>query len=253
MWPGQHAPTPAHYFVRLLADRGILRRCYSQNIDSLERTAGVPAERIVAAHGNFDGAHAWVERAPGQVERGAKVPIDELKQAVIDGAEALLQLNTKYGGLVKVRACTAGATAPQRTRPTVLIAHKCAFRLPTSARFVRSHHISFLRRSPSPLYPIQSGAPCAALGCPLRLLALPPGLVLLTQASPPRPPPGHLPPPPPPPPTHAPWPPRRRVSSRPPRAALRPSVPALPAGHHFLRRAAPLALCRTGPRRLRVL
>ena len=31
-------------------------RVFTQNIDSLERKAGVPAERVVAAHGNFDGA-----------------------------------------------------------------------------------------------------------------------------------------------------------------------------------------------------
>lgn len=40
--------------MRLLHERGLLRRCYTQNIDSLEREAGLPANKIVAAHGNFD-------------------------------------------------------------------------------------------------------------------------------------------------------------------------------------------------------
>merc|ERR1712019_293645 len=32
MWPGNFQPTPTHYFIRLLHDKGILLRCYSQNI-----------------------------------------------------------------------------------------------------------------------------------------------------------------------------------------------------------------------------
>jgi NAD-dependent SIR2 family protein deacetylase len=47
-------PTPAHYFMRLLHEKGLLLRVFTQNIDSLEKQAGLPAEAIVAAHGNFD-------------------------------------------------------------------------------------------------------------------------------------------------------------------------------------------------------
>merc|ERR1719321_1828844 len=57
MWPGNFDPTPTHFFIKLLSDRGILLRCYSQNIDSLECQAGLPQHRLVAAHGNFDAAH----------------------------------------------------------------------------------------------------------------------------------------------------------------------------------------------------
>ena len=46
-----------HYFIRLLHDKGMLLRCFTQNIDSLEAAAGLPRQKIVAAHGNFDGAH----------------------------------------------------------------------------------------------------------------------------------------------------------------------------------------------------
>ncbi len=55
LFPGTFLPTAAHYFMRLLADKGLLLRCYTQNIDALELQAGVPAERVVAAHGSFDG------------------------------------------------------------------------------------------------------------------------------------------------------------------------------------------------------
>ena len=56
LWPDNYAPTPAHHFVALLHEKGVLRRCFTQNIDSLEAAAGLPADMVVAAHGNFDGA-----------------------------------------------------------------------------------------------------------------------------------------------------------------------------------------------------
>jgi NAD-dependent SIR2 family protein deacetylase len=36
LFPGQYKPTPTHLFIRLLHDKGLLRRCFTQNIDSLE-------------------------------------------------------------------------------------------------------------------------------------------------------------------------------------------------------------------------
>lgn len=37
MYPGNFRPNVIHYFLRLLHDRGLLRRLYTQNIDGLER------------------------------------------------------------------------------------------------------------------------------------------------------------------------------------------------------------------------
>ncbi|KAG9475687.1 hypothetical protein GDO78_003866 [Eleutherodactylus coqui] len=51
--PGRHHPNSAHYFLRLLHDKGVLLRVYTQNIDGLERAAGIPAEKLVEAHGSF--------------------------------------------------------------------------------------------------------------------------------------------------------------------------------------------------------
>ncbi|XP_071974155.1 NAD-dependent protein deacetylase sirtuin-3, mitochondrial [Engystomops pustulosus] len=51
--PGRHHPNSAHYFLRLLHDKGLLLRLYTQNIDGLERAAGIPAEKLVEAHGSF--------------------------------------------------------------------------------------------------------------------------------------------------------------------------------------------------------
>ena len=35
---GRHRPNNAHYFIRLLQDKGLLLRVYTQNIDGLERS-----------------------------------------------------------------------------------------------------------------------------------------------------------------------------------------------------------------------
>ena len=56
LYPGNFKPTPTHNFIKLLHDKGLLLRCYTQNIDSLERMAGLPADKVIAAHGNFDTA-----------------------------------------------------------------------------------------------------------------------------------------------------------------------------------------------------
>lgn len=51
--PGRFRPTITHSFIKLLADKGLLSVCFTQNIDTLERRAGVPANRIIEAHGSF--------------------------------------------------------------------------------------------------------------------------------------------------------------------------------------------------------
>ena len=53
LYPGTYKPTLTHTFMRLLQDKGILLRCFTQNIDTLERMAGVTEDNIVEAHGSF--------------------------------------------------------------------------------------------------------------------------------------------------------------------------------------------------------
>ncbi|KAG7482923.1 NAD-dependent protein deacetylase sirtuin-3, mitochondrial [Solea senegalensis] len=53
LYPGNYRPNLAHYFVRLLHQKGQLLRMYTQNIDGLERLAGIPPEMLVEAHGTF--------------------------------------------------------------------------------------------------------------------------------------------------------------------------------------------------------
>ncbi|KAJ5297371.1 hypothetical protein N7508_007620 [Penicillium antarcticum] len=53
LYPGRFRPTIAHSFIKLLYDKGILLKHFSQNIDCLERQAGVPGDVIIEAHGSF--------------------------------------------------------------------------------------------------------------------------------------------------------------------------------------------------------
>ncbi|XP_044523340.1 NAD-dependent protein deacetylase sirtuin-2 [Gracilinanus agilis] len=57
LYPGQFKPTVCHYFIRLLKEKGLLLRCYTQNIDTLERVAGLQPQDLVEAHGTFYTSH----------------------------------------------------------------------------------------------------------------------------------------------------------------------------------------------------
>lgn len=57
LYPGSFKPTICHYFIKLLNNKGMLLRHYTQNIDTLERVAEVPDEKLVEAHGTFNQGH----------------------------------------------------------------------------------------------------------------------------------------------------------------------------------------------------
>lgn len=53
LYPGNYRPTITHSFINLLHQKGLLLKLFTQNIDCLEREAGVPGDKIVEAHGSF--------------------------------------------------------------------------------------------------------------------------------------------------------------------------------------------------------
>lgn len=57
LYPGTFKPTPSHYFIKILQQKGLLLRHYSQNIDTLERIAEIDDEKLVEAHGTFFSNH----------------------------------------------------------------------------------------------------------------------------------------------------------------------------------------------------
>lgn len=51
IYPGQFEPSPSHKFIKLLESHGRLLRNYTQNIDTLEHTAGI--KNVITCHGSF--------------------------------------------------------------------------------------------------------------------------------------------------------------------------------------------------------
>ncbi|KAF1743723.1 hypothetical protein MXB_5427, partial [Myxobolus squamalis] len=49
----QATPTLSHYFLKLLAEKKILLRLYTQNIDGMEREVGIDPKYIIEAHGSL--------------------------------------------------------------------------------------------------------------------------------------------------------------------------------------------------------
>lgn len=74
VFSGVYRPTLAHCFLRLLYDKGILLRVYSQNIDGLERATGIPDSFLVEAHGSF--------RTASCIDCGTEYPIHRWRQDV---------------------------------------------------------------------------------------------------------------------------------------------------------------------------
>lgn len=56
-FPGvNYLPNKGHYFLTLLQEKGKLSKYYTQNIDGLERFAGLEKEKVIEAHGTFSEA-----------------------------------------------------------------------------------------------------------------------------------------------------------------------------------------------------
>lgn len=72
LFPGKFAPTKFHYLVRILQEKNLLQRVYTQNIDILDRLAGVGDDFIVEAHGSFATSRC--------IDCKKEVSIEKLKQ-----------------------------------------------------------------------------------------------------------------------------------------------------------------------------
>jgi NAD-dependent SIR2 family protein deacetylase len=94
---------PAHHFLRLLHEKGVLHTVFSQNIDGLEQIAGLPAEKVVNAHGSFDGAHC--------IDCKQACSIYAVQAAVYDDE---VPTCSSCGGLVKPDITFFGEALPAR-------------------------------------------------------------------------------------------------------------------------------------------
>ncbi|KZT73749.1 NAD-dependent deacetylase sirtuin-2 [Daedalea quercina L-15889] len=100
--PGRFRPTPTHSFIRLLHDHKHLHTCFTQNIDTLERRAGVPGEKIVEAHGSFANQHC--------IKCGTEYDHEKMRHALKTGEIARCP---ECEGLVKPDIVFFGESLPQ--------------------------------------------------------------------------------------------------------------------------------------------
>ena len=89
LYPGRYRPTITHSFISLLHKKGLLLRLFTQNIDCLEREAGVPDDKIVEAHGSFATQRCIECRTPypdqEMKEHVKKMEVPRCKQSECNG------------------------------------------------------------------------------------------------------------------------------------------------------------------------
>nr|XP_045594599.1 NAD-dependent protein deacetylase sirtuin-3-like isoform X1 [Procambarus clarkii] len=93
LYPGvNYKPNIVHHFLRLLYEEEKLQMVYTQNIDGLERLAGIPDAKLMEAHGTFASASCTL--------CGKMHSADKVKKAIIEGDIPMCEA-TKCKGKVK--------------------------------------------------------------------------------------------------------------------------------------------------------
>ncbi|KAJ7705405.1 DHS-like NAD/FAD-binding domain-containing protein [Mycena rosella] len=103
LYGGTYRPTLTHSFLRLLDKKRVLNACWSQNVDGLERLAGVPSFRLIEAHGTLDSQHCTICHA--------KFDDRKMKAAVISGDIPVCE-KRGCGGFVKPDVVMFGEKLP---------------------------------------------------------------------------------------------------------------------------------------------
>ncbi|KAF1828715.1 NAD-dependent deacetylase sirtuin-2 [Decorospora gaudefroyi] len=104
IYPGRHRPTITHSFVNLLHRKGLLLKLFTQNIDCLEREAGVPGDKMIEAHGSFA-----TQRC---VECKQPYPAERMHEAIRE-KHVPRCLDTACNGLVKPDIVFFGEQLPE--------------------------------------------------------------------------------------------------------------------------------------------
>ena len=102
----QFQPTPAHHFIRLLNDKGILLRHYTQNVDELEFAAGLDKEKNVQAHGTIQTSTC--------LSCNKTYDLDWVKEQVLTAPLGVPKCPSPCGGLIKPDVVLFGDALPDR-------------------------------------------------------------------------------------------------------------------------------------------
>lgn len=100
---GDFKPTSCHYFIKLLHRKGLLLRHYTQNVDCLERLAGLPDEKLVEAHGSIHTSHC--------IECGKLYSMEWTKEYVLNDQ---IPMCLDCSGLVKPSMVFLGENLPSK-------------------------------------------------------------------------------------------------------------------------------------------
>jgi len=103
LYPDNFVPTPSHFFIKLLQEKGLLLRHYTQNVDTLERVAGVRDEKLVEAHGTFHTARC--------IKCGKEYSQDWMKEKVFSDE---IPYCTECSALVKPDIVFFGEDLPEK-------------------------------------------------------------------------------------------------------------------------------------------
>lgn len=91
IFPGQFEPSISHYFIKMLEKQNKLLRNYTQNIDDLERSAGI--NRLVQCHGSFASATC--------LNCHAKYDMQDVKEDVLAQCVAMCKSCHHPSGVIK--------------------------------------------------------------------------------------------------------------------------------------------------------
>ncbi|KAI0822344.1 DHS-like NAD/FAD-binding domain-containing protein [Trametes gibbosa] len=97
LYPGRYRPTPTHSFTKLLSDGGSLHTCFTENIDALERQAGIPVNDLVEAYGSFASQRCMdcLKEFDGQKMREA---VEKGEAARCESCDGLIQPGVAFHG-----------------------------------------------------------------------------------------------------------------------------------------------------------
>lgn len=106
IYPGKHKPSPTHYFIKELAERGKLLRNYTQNIDTLEMVAGIDASKVVNCHGSFATASCMMCKQ--------RVHSDEIRTNIMNSVIPLCEVCNDDNAFMKPDIVFFGESLPER-------------------------------------------------------------------------------------------------------------------------------------------
>jgi len=106
----KYKPTPTHYFIKLLDQKGLLLRLYTQNIDGLEAESGLSDEKVTYAHGSFNKSHCLACNYEYDFEFIKKFMSEERKEVEVPKCE---KCNKKPNNIIKPDIVFYGQKLPE--------------------------------------------------------------------------------------------------------------------------------------------